>query len=69
MIVYLLDVGRMEDANVIGAGEPSGSGQPAAGGVADVWQRLSDGNEVGRNAPAGVYAGQTAPRDGAQLGQ
>ncbi|WP_436409040.1 hypothetical protein, partial [Escherichia coli] len=30
-----------------GAGDPSGAGRSAAGGVADVWQRLSCGNEAG----------------------
>ena len=67
MIVYLLDVGCMEDANVRGAGEPSGAGQPAAGGVADLQQRLPGGDEAGRDAAAGVHARQAASRDGTQL--
>lgn len=29
---------------------PVRAGRPAAGGVADVWQRLSCGDEAGRNA-------------------
>ncbi len=47
--------------NEQGAGKPRHAGQPAAGGVADVWQRLPGGNEAGRDAAGRVYAGQAAP--------
>ncbi len=55
--------------NEQGSGKPRHAGQPAAGGVADVWQRLSGGNEAGRDAAAGVHARPPAPGDGAQLRQ
>ena len=55
--------------NGTGAGKPRHAGQPAAGGVADLRQRLPGGHEAGRDAAGRVYAGQAAPGDGAQLRQ
>lgn len=43
--------------------------KPAAGGVADLRQRLPGRNEAGRDAAAGVHAGQAAPGDSAPLRQ